>query len=173
MIDSAIAIEEGFQEATKILNKIAAHIQGLGDQAKQRTPQIEKLSGERNLRGMRNLLRTLSKNYDARAVDLHALNGRFSKVWGDTANALEMVFTHPSHSREDRQQTLETVQKLCGEARAATDKLAGLIEIMNALPPIERMFDKSKNRVTRELEVFSLSVEVVKSLEGRLVGCNH
>ena len=168
VIDSAIAIEQGFQDGTEILNKITAHIQGLGDQARQNTPKIEKLLGKRNFKGARNLLRTLSNDYDARAADLHALNGRFSEVWRDTTNALEMVFAHSSNSRENRQQTLEMVREMCSNARAATDQLAGLIATMNALPAMERMFDKSKNKVTRELEVFSSSTEVVESLGGRL-----
>ena len=168
VIDFAIDIEEGFQEGKEILDKIAGHIQGLGDQARQKTPEIEKLSGRHDLKGVRYLFRTLSQDYDARAVELHTLNSRFSDVWVDTTNALEVAFAHPSNSRENRQQMLVNVQDLCSHAREARDKLTGLIAVMNGLPAMERMFDKSKNKVTRELEVFSSSVEAVESLEGRL-----
>ena len=110
----------------------------------------------------------MSQDYDVRVVDLHTLNSQFSDVWVDTTNALEIAFAHPSNSQENRQQMLVMVRDLCNRAREARDKLTGLIEVMNGLPAIERMFDKSKNKVARELAVFSSSVEAVESLEGRL-----
>ena len=40
VIDFAIAIEEGFQEGEKILDKIASHIQGLGTKLGRRRPRL-------------------------------------------------------------------------------------------------------------------------------------
>ena len=168
LLDSGIMIQEGFEQASTITNSIAEQIKGLGKDAAAKTPTLSRLSTEGNIKGARNLLRTMSRGYDVRAKDLHVLNKELGEVWGDIRSALEAFLGHPAVPSEQRKAMLSQVQSLATNAKSGKDGVVGLVETMTNLPPLEAMFDKSKRRVVDELVGFAATIEEIESLEGRL-----
>lgn len=169
LLDSGVAIEEGFKKANKITARIGAHIIGLGSDIDARAPVLNAVSSAGNIRGARNLLRTMSRSHRARTKDLHALNADLVRIWDEIRIALERVVVHPGVPSNQRQEIVSMVQTLAVRAKTGKESVFGLVEKMNSLPPLETMFDKTKEQLMDELLVFAATIEEVESVEGRFL----
>ena len=168
LLDSGVAIQDGFEKATDLTGSIAKHIEGLGQDAASKTPTLGKLSSEGNIRGARSLLRTMSSGFRARTKELQSLNGQLSEVWSSIRRALDAMISHPAVPLEEKRKMLTMVQALAVNARTGKESVFGLVETMNDLPPLEAMFDKAKRRVMDELLAFAAIIEEIESFAGRL-----
>ena len=168
LLDSGITIQECLDKISKLTDRVTKHINGLGTDASDKAPILKKLSTEGNMRGARNLLRTMSNGYDVRVKDLHVLNKELGEVWWELRSALEAFLGNPGVPLEQREKLLSQVQSLATNAKSGKDGVFGLVETMINMPPLEALFDKSKRRVVDELVGFSATIEEVESFAGRL-----
>lgn len=171
LLDAASRIEEGFEAGRGVLDAIRDHIEGLGSEAAERAPELQKLMEARNVRGARNLLRALGHSYDKRRQELRTLNKKLRDAWGYSTSGLEAMWTHPAISHQQRTEMLEMARGLCGNAKTAGSELKGLISSLNGLPALEHMFDRAKRGLVLELmQLGTFLKNDVEQLEGRLVG---
>ena len=160
--------EEGFTEQTELLERATEQIKLLGSYATAATPKIKHLTAGRDFRGLRQVFRHLSTQYDARTSDLHDVNHRLRLSWERTSDALEKRFHHSITNDEARAQFLRSTREMCSKAAEAQTSIDYFTQQVDNLPNLDKMLTRSKRKLVGELRELVSYTEDVTSFEGRL-----
>ena len=162
-LDLLVDVQEGFTELTDIVNEIGEKVKTVGERATATTPELQNATKSGNIRLARQILRTLGTDYAEVVVDIAKANASYETVLGKTGNALEFLLREQSRiAGTENEQVISfmaVLQDLESNALGGKESMLQLVATMNALPRMERRFDKAKRRLISELESFVENID--------------
>lgn len=171
-LDGVVEVVEGFEELTKIVGQVSEQVAEIGNLVVAATPELEEAGKRQDVRRARNILRSLGTKYQGHATELQTLNFKFRDSLPHTSNALEVVLGHISQTGQaenpDEREFLSSIDSMETESRGTKEAIVGLIQTMDAMPRMERTFDKSRKRIARELDQFADNLDQIISMTIRV-----
>lgn len=167
-LDCMVEAEEGFQELARIIVRVGEHISEIGSVTEAAAPEIEEAGKNQNVRRARGILRSMGTEFQAHVDELRTLNTSFSDSLAQTGSALEIVLKYKLHNGPADESTvrefLEAISLLESESRQGRDEIVSLTQTMDAMPRMERTFDKSRKRIVGELERLADNIDQLTSM---------
>ena len=172
VLDCMVEVEDGFQELTSIMGRVLEHVSEIGRHAEAATPELEEAGKQQNLRRARGLMRSLGEKYQGHVDELRTLNSSFRDSLAQAGNALEVLLKYISATGQTDEpsvrELLDAIMSMESPSREGKDSIASLVQVMDALPRMERTFDKSRKRIVGELERFADNIDQLMSMAFRV-----
>ena len=173
-LDQIIALEEGFESLTGVMEKIGTGITRVGEATSKTTARLQALStqpGGAPMRQARALVIGLAETLSAYAAELGGLNDEYSGHLSQVAGVLESVVrAQRPRTDEEWDQLRSYLENLNALEAAATESLTSItqmIETLRETPPAERSYSRARDRAVAELQVFVENIQKTVSIVSR------
>lgn len=172
LLDYRVILEDGFEELGQIVTDVGSKLEN------EVTPEItqsgEKLnSGKYSTKQQRNIIRDLAGHLQEYGAFAKPHNERYRNLLNEMENSLESIlggeFEVEDGAEKDLQDFIEVLAGLEESAFAGRQSFASLIETMDALPRIEKSFNRAKLFMATELKEFVSNIDQTISVISRAV----
>lgn len=171
LFDYRVMLEEGFEEMNEIVKKMASKMN------EEVTPEILKTvenlnSGKYNTKQQRNIIRSLASHLQRYGVFVSGNNDRYRVLLVNMETAFENMLSGQFELRDEDAKAelehfLEVMENLETSARKGRKVFVSLIDTMEALPKIEKTFNRSKTFMAAELKAFVGNIDQTIAIVGR------
>lgn len=171
-LDYRVKLEEGFEELAHIITEVGSKLEN------ELTPEIvrsgEKLnSGTHSAKQQRNIVSDLAGHLQKYGAFVKPHNERYRSLLNEVENSLEFIlggkFEVETAAEKDLQNFIEVLAGLEESAFRGRQSFSSLIETMDALPKIEKSFNRAKIFMSTELKDFVSNIDQTISVISRSV----
>lgn len=172
LLDYRVRLEDGFEELSLIVHEVGSKLEY------EVTPEITK-SGEQlnygnySTKQQRNIIRDLAAHLQEYGAFLKPKNERYRKLLSELESSLEFILGGEFEIEEGAEKELRNfVEVLVGVEESAfggRQSFVSLIDTMDALPKIEKSFNRAKVFMAAELKEFVGNIDQTISVISRAV----
>lgn len=172
LLDYRVKLEEGFEELGQIVTEVGSKLEN------EVTPEItragEKLnSGKYSTKQQRNIIRDLAGHLQEYGAFVKPNNERYRNLLNEVGNSLESIlggeFEVEDGADKNLQDFIEVLTGLEKSALEGRQSFASLIKTMDALPRIEKNFNRAKLFMATELKEFVTNIDQTIAVISRAV----
>jgi hypothetical protein len=172
LLDYRVKLEDGFEELGQIVAAVGSKLES------EVTPEItrsgEKLnSGTHSAKQQRNFVRDLAGHLQKYGAFVKPQNERYRSLLNEMENSLEFIlggeFEVEAGAEKDLQDFIEVLAGLEESVFTGRQSFAALIETMDALPKIEKSFNRAKIFMATELKDFVSNIDQTIAVISRSV----
>lgn len=165
-LDHRVAMEEGFDKLTGILDSVTESTSSIGEKAQQYSERFARANATQGT-GAASTFRYIANEYGRELVQygesLSAANDSYERVARETENSIEFIISHAKVSSEEDFQSLfkfvETLEGVEAAASGAITAYVGMRETVRSLEGAERSMTRAARVVGRELDRFVGNIE--------------
>nr|VFJ51274.1 MAG: hypothetical protein BECKDK2373C_GA0170839_103145 [Candidatus Kentron sp. DK] len=157
LLDYRVKLEDGFEELSEIISDVGSRLEN------EVTPEItksgEKLtSGKCSAKQQRNIVRELASHLQQYGTFVKPNNEKYRVLLNDIENSLEFILGGGIEVEHDAanelQKFIEALSQVEESAFQGRQGFVSLIEAMDALPKIEKNFNRANVFMAKELREF-------------------
>ena len=172
LLDYRLKLEEGFEQLTDIVGEVGSKLE------KEVTPEMissgEKLnSGEYTTKQQRGIVRELARHMEEYGAFVKPSNEKYREILNELESSLEFLLGGTIELEEGAEEGLQGfLNVLSGIEQSAFEgrqSIVTLIETMEALPKIEKTFNRAKRFMASELRDFVGNIDQTIAVVTRAV----
>lgn len=162
LLDYRVKLEDGLEDLSKIVSEVGS---SLGSEVNPEiTRSTERLSsGKHSSKQQRNIVRDLAEHLQKYGAFIKPHNERYRNILNEVESNLEFILGGQSEvnawAANDLKDFIEVLSGLEESASAGRRGFASLIETMDALPKIEKDFNRAKIFMATELKDFVSNID--------------
>lgn len=172
LLDYRVKLEDGFEELGQIVTEVGSKLEN------EVTPQIsksgEKLnSGKYTTKQQRNIVKDLACHLQEYGAFVKPKNERYRNLLNEIESSLEFIlggqFEVESGAEKELVEFVKVLSGLEESAFGGRQSFASLIETMDALPKIEKNFNRAKVFMATELKEFVANIDQTIAVISRAI----
>lgn len=175
LLDHMAGMEEGFEQLGESLEAVGTQTEELSGTTIAVTSRLEKLKNSPSrttAREMRNQISAFAQSLGNYASFLDNENKRYAEKLERTRTALEFIVRaqNPRNSEEieELKSLLSTLDTVLESAQVSMDNVISMIETLRETPPIERSFNRARERSVNQLQRLTANIEQTLSMISRV-----
>jgi hypothetical protein len=156
-LDYRVKLEEGFEELAELITSVGTKLE------QEVVPEVrrsgDKLnSGKYSTKEQRNIVKDLAGHLQNYGVFLKPSNEKYRAVLKDVEDSLEYILSGEldldKNAEKELEEFIDVLIEIEVSASGGRQEFATLIETMDAIPKIEKTFNRSKVFMSSELKEF-------------------